>query len=352
MGTSQRASLAQTRFFLDSSCKPRLQPAHCELPYFSARAFLGALRDGVAAFVGDSLVRNLYQSVTCLLHAEDSTGHQWYGAFDTGFLPKGCHYPTWNESQCHRFLGRNVTLCYYGSNFLAKSGKDDLHFESAGIARQSEQHYLVYLDEPDPGWFYVLPRLHLLVLGSGQWYLGSGKWVPHFRLWCMILQHAQLIESKILKLGTSPTTLDFCLLFQSPSRKKTYLLNDKVQDGLNDLMAYQQALLAMRRAVAMAPGFKGVPTFVSHSPTHYSKGEWNSGGTCTATEPGSAEEAAEVEETFKSVVEVERAVFDAEPFHFLEISHISAFRRDAHDQQWQHLPHAYNVQPYRVIRAA
>eukprot|EP00850_Spirogloea_muscicola_P000212 SM000001S04614 [mRNA] locus=s1:1277509:1278630:+ [translate_table: standard] len=191
------------------------------------------------------------------------------------------------QSQCHRFLGRNVTLCYYGSNFLAKSGKDDSHFESAGIARQSEQHYLVYLDEPDPGWFYALPRLHLLVLGSGQWYLGSGK-------------------------------------------KKTYLLNNKVQDGLSDLMAYQQALLAMRRAVAMAPGFKGVPIFLSHSPTHYSKGEWNSGGTCTETEPGSAEDAAEVEETFSGVVEVERAVFDAEPFHFLDISHISAFRRDAH----------------------
>jgi hypothetical protein len=43
------------------------QPEECDLPRIDAAAFLKAMRDKSMYFVGDSLARNQFQSLLCLL---------------------------------------------------------------------------------------------------------------------------------------------------------------------------------------------------------------------------------------------------------------------------------------------
>ena len=43
------------------------QPEHCELPRIDAKAFLNAMRNKSMYIVGDSLARNQFQSLLCLL---------------------------------------------------------------------------------------------------------------------------------------------------------------------------------------------------------------------------------------------------------------------------------------------
>ncbi|CAN1235932.1 Protein trichome birefringence-like 11 [Linum perenne] len=89
--------------------KWRWQPAHCNLPRFEARLMLESLRNKRLVFVGDSVGRNQWESLLCMLAsslpANSSSIYE-----HTGFL-------------VFMFKEYNCTVEYYRSPFLVYQGR-------------------------------------------------------------------------------------------------------------------------------------------------------------------------------------------------------------------------------------
>ncbi|KAL6901895.1 hypothetical protein ACP4OV_004771 [Aristida adscensionis] len=98
----------------DSYQKWRWQPTDCDLPRFDARLLLERLRNKRLMFVGDSLNRNQWESMVCLVQSVIPKGQKTLTKFVNGGSS--------NVFYAHAY---NATVEFYWAPFLVESNSDN-----------------------------------------------------------------------------------------------------------------------------------------------------------------------------------------------------------------------------------
>uniref|UniRef100_A0ACD5WWI5 Uncharacterized protein n=1 Tax=Avena sativa TaxID=4498 RepID=A0ACD5WWI5_AVESA len=96
--------------------KWRWQPTHCDIPRFDARKVLAMLRGKRLVFVGDSLNRNQWESMMCLLREAVSDPARIREA-------RGRRITKEKGDYNFKFLDYNCSVEYYVTHFLVHEGK-------------------------------------------------------------------------------------------------------------------------------------------------------------------------------------------------------------------------------------
>ncbi|KAJ8769021.1 hypothetical protein K2173_024017 [Erythroxylum novogranatense] len=118
--------------------KWRWQPKACDLPAFDPYVFLHTYSDTNIGFVGDSLNRNMFVSLFCIMKSASSEVKKWRPAgADRGFT----------------FLRYNLTIAYHRTNLLVRYGSWSAN-ASGGVLQSLgyKDGYRVDVDIPDGTW--------------------------------------------------------------------------------------------------------------------------------------------------------------------------------------------------------
>ncbi|XP_073115619.1 protein trichome birefringence-like 13 isoform X2 [Elaeis guineensis] len=212
----------------------RWKPSSCDLPRIDPLRFLERYRNISIGFVGDSLNRNMFVSLVCMLRGASNQVKKWRPAgADRGFT----------------FLSYNVTVAYHRTNLLVRYGRWSASSNASALESLGyKQGYRVDVDVPDQTWAEA-PRFHdILIFNTGHWWLAPSKFDP--------VQSPMLFFEKGLPV----------LPHVSP------------EVGLD--MALKHMVLYVERI-----GIDAVKFFRTQSPRHFEGGDWNKGGSCRRIQP-------------------------------------------------------------------
>ncbi|CAA6663019.1 unnamed protein product [Spirodela intermedia] len=246
----------------------RWQPFGCNLPPLEPSRFLNRYRNSKIGFVGDSLNRNMFVSLVCMLRrsASGEVKKLRPAGADRGF----------------NFVDYNLTVAYHRTNLLVRytrwsASANGGALESLGY----KQGYRVDVDVPDQSWAEA-PNFHdILIFNTGHWWWAPSKFDP--------------IESPMLFFeGGKPI-----LPVLSPE--------DGLDVALKHMIAYVERV-----------GRHAIKFFRTQSPRHFEGGDWNEGGSCGRTEPLSPQQVEEFFSVEKNGTNVETRVVNEHLFRALE----------------------------------
>ncbi|XP_071908470.1 protein trichome birefringence-like 9 [Coffea arabica] len=259
--------------------KWRWQPRACNLPRFNATDFLDRARDGRIVFAGDSIVRNQWESLLCMLAqgvSNQSTIYEEHGSPITkhkGYL--SMHFEEYN-----------LTVEYYRVPFLVIIDRPpkDSPKEVRGAIR--------------------VDRLH--------WY--SAKWVGADIL--LFSPGHWWNEDKTLKMGN---------YFQEGGAVNTTIdVKEAFGKSLITLMSWVLQSLKPEQSYIF---------FRSYSPVHYRNGTWDEGGHChTFVSPEMDLTKLESEPLNNlQISEMIKKMEDAQiKAQFINITYLTELRKDGH----------------------
>ncbi|KAI3859119.1 hypothetical protein MKW92_026457 [Papaver armeniacum] len=207
--------------------KWRWKPNECELPIFDPVEFLELLRGKSLAFVGDSVARNQFASLVCLLA---KVGYPE----DHSYLP---------EVRTRRLIYKNYnfTLSLFWSPYLVKT-------EENGPS-DSGKPLNIFLDEFDVGWTSHIENYDYIIISAGHWFFRN----------VMFYESGQIVG---------------CL----------YCDDDNIKH-FDPTYGYGRAFATSFRAINSLENFKGITILRTFSPSHFEGGPWNEGGNCIKTKP-------------------------------------------------------------------
>ncbi|XP_051148537.1 protein trichome birefringence-like 16 isoform X2 [Andrographis paniculata] len=259
--------------------KLRWKPKDCKMEGFTGSKFLERMTDKTLAFVGDSLGRQQFQSLMCMVtggqHNPDvlDVGHD-YGLVKS----RGSIRP---DGWAYRFPQTNTTILYYWSASLC-----DLE----PIASSSD--IAMHLDRPPAFLRRFLHKFDVLVLNTGHhWNRGKLK----ANRWVM---HVGGVPNTNRKLATIGGAKDFTV-------RSTVKWVDSQLPSRPGLKAFLRTL----------------------APRHFFNGEWNTGGTCDNTTPLSGgKEVAQDESSDRLAAAAVNGTF----VKLLDITALSQLRDEGH----------------------
>uniref|UniRef100_A0ACD5Y946 Uncharacterized protein n=1 Tax=Avena sativa TaxID=4498 RepID=A0ACD5Y946_AVESA len=263
--------------------KFRWQPKGCEMPLFQAAQFLRRMQDKTIAYVGDSLGRQMFQSMMCMVAAsgKDHSDVEDVGSEYGLALRRRAKRP---DGWAYRFRSTNTTILYYWSATLCDLEPLRPSNPAAG--------YSMHLDRPPLFLRKNLHRFHVLVLNTGHhWNRGKLK----ANKWEMYASGAPNSNRKITVIW----------------KAKNFTIHS-----------------VMKWLDAQLPSYPHLKVFYrSLSPRHFFNGEWNTGGTCDNTDPLS--KGNTVFQNRSEDVEAEGAVKGTR-IKLLDITALSRLRDEGH----------------------
>ncbi|KAJ7281182.1 hypothetical protein O6H91_Y366500 [Diphasiastrum complanatum] len=214
----------------------RWQPHDCNLPPFDSHTFLRRMRNKTIAFVGDSLGRQQFQSLMCMLTGGKNSilVHDVGTEFGFGLRPPFGARP---DGWAYNFVLSNTTVVYSWSSWLGDVQKYNESDPSSASA--------LHLDRPSSFLRNYIHKLDAVVLNTGH-HWNRGKFIVN------------KIELHVNGSKELP--------------KKLTILTDLYNYTLRSVAKF------MDIQIAHNPGLRVFITTLS--PRHFRNGDWDSGGTC------------------------------------------------------------------------
>ena len=242
------------------------------------------MKNRVVAFIGDSLGREQFQSLMCMLTGGNDEAQVEDVSESYGLVkPPGAKRA---EGTAQRFTETNTTILFYWSVTLCELQPLDPSNRSAGFA--------MHLDKPATFLQKYLKGVHFLVLNTGQHWnaekLASNKWVMYADNKPITTEHEFLKDMDAARNFTLHKIMSW--------------LNNQKQENATKAHVFLRSI----------------------SPIHFHGGQWNSGGRCdNASDPSKINMTgrAKVDPVMESVVSGAKA-------QVLNITYIFQFRDEAH----------------------
>ncbi|XP_078148928.1 protein trichome birefringence-like 2 isoform X3 [Carex rostrata] len=255
--------------------KWRWQPNQCNIPRLNATDFLERLRGKRLLFVGDSLNRNMWESLVCILrHAVQDKTRVFEASGKKRFKTSGYYSFRFKDYKCY--------VDFVRSTFLVK---EVVSQKSDGV--EDEKLRLDILDDAAVAY----RKADVIVFNTGHWW-------------------------------THEKTSEGINYYQE---------GDHVYAKLKVLKAYEKALMTWARWIdANTNPKKTQVVFRGYSLTHFRGGQWNSGGQChKETEPIFNDLfRSHYSSKNRAVEQVLRQM--KTPVIYLNISRLTDYRKDAH----------------------
>ncbi|KAK1377850.1 Trichome birefringence-like [Heracleum sosnowskyi] len=262
--------------------KLRWQPKNCEMENFTGPKFLRRMQNKTLAFIGDSLGRQQFQSLMCMVTEGEERPDVLNVGWEYGLVKEKGHVRP--DGWAYRFPSTNTTILYYWSASLC-----DL--EPLNITNPVTD-YAMHLDRPPSFLQRFLPRFDVLVLNTGHhWNRGkleANRWIMH--------------------VGGKPNT------------------DTNIADiaGAKNFTIYS----IVKWVNSELPKYPGLKAFYrSISPRHFFNGDWNTGGTCDNTTPQSGDLQVLQDE---SIDPIAAGSVKGTRVKLLDITAISQLRDEAH----------------------
>ncbi|KAL7196026.1 hypothetical protein ACSBR1_036116 [Camellia fascicularis] len=223
--------------------KLRWQPKDCKMEDFTGSKFLSRMKDKTLAFVGDSLGRQQFQSVMCMVTGGEQRTDVLNVGEEYGLVKgRGAIRP---GGWAYRFPNTNTTVLYYWSASLCDLVPLDITNRSTDVA--------MHLDRPPAFLRHYLHKFDVLVLNTGHHWnrgkLNANRWIMY--------------------VGGVPNT----------DRKIAGM------PGARNLTVHS----IIKWVNLQLPRYPGLKAFYrSISPRHFFNGDWETGGTCENTSANAA----------------------------------------------------------------
>ncbi|XP_004508004.1 protein trichome birefringence-like 16 isoform X3 [Cicer arietinum] len=262
--------------------KLRWQPKDCQMEEFEGSKFLRRMQDKTLAFVGDSLGRQQYQSLMCMLTGGKETNDVEDVGKEYGLVvAEGSARPS---GWAYRFKNTNSTILYYWSASLCDVEPIDVN--------NPNTDYAMHLDRPPAFLRQFLHRFNVVVLNTGHHWnrgkLNANRWVMH--------------------VGGRPNT----------DRKIAVIWAAK-NLTIRSVVSWVDSQL---------PKYPGLKVFFrTISPRHFFGGEWNTGGSCDNTKPMSVGKEILEEESSDQVA---ASAVKGTRVKLLDITSLSQLRDEGH----------------------
>ncbi|PIA47527.1 hypothetical protein AQUCO_01400281v1 [Aquilegia coerulea] len=264
----------------------RWQPENCKIPEFERSTFFRRMKDRTIAFVGDSLGRQQFQSLMCMVTGgEESPDVHNIGRQYGLVKARGAVRP---DGWAYRFPHSNTTILYYWSATLC-----DL--EPLNVTDPMTE-YAMHLDRPVAFLRDFLHRFDVLVLNTGH-HWNRGKLVAN--RWVMYVDGRPNNDKKLAPIWNA----------------KNFTVHSVVK-WLDSQFPQHPRLKAF---------------FTTISPRHFFNGDWNTGGTCDNTIPLAG--GSEVLQDESSDPDIQNAVKDSN-VKILDITALSQLRDEGHISQY------------------
>ncbi|KAL6507133.1 Protein trichome birefringence-like 16 [Orobanche hederae] len=220
--------------------KLRWEPKYCKMEEFTGSKFLHRMQHRTLAFVGDSLGRQQFQSLMCMVTGGQERPDVLNVGYEYGLVKaRGAVRP---DGWAYRFPSTNTTILYYWSASLCDLEPINITNPSTDIA--------MHLDRPPSFLRRFIHKFHVLVLNTGHHWnrgkLNANRWVMY--------------------VGGVPNT------------------NRKIADVVGAKNFTMHSIV--KWVDSQLPLYPGLTAFLrSISPRHFFNGDWNTGGTCDNTTP-------------------------------------------------------------------